>query len=162
MIFTERLRRMDSTNGRSRAMADSTILVPPAMFLRMWLALKTSTNTLPGATLPTTETSGCRAALTWDGRRIVTVTGSGFPRGDGPGLKMSPGDMLPSTMAVGCTTTTIGDGRLGRTTPARIILQRWSPSMADGAGVWALGSVSAADTAGARWDSVNRLSRGTA
>src|SRR5260370_29521080 len=162
MTFTPRLRPMRSTSGRRHAMGATTTLVPPAMFRRMSLALRTWTNTVPGAILPSTETFGCRAALMSDGRLTVTVTGSGWRPGDGPGLKTSPGDTLPSTTAAGGLTTTIGDGRLDRFMFARIMRQHWSPSLAVRAGVWTSVSVLAADTAGARWGLANRLSPGMA
>src|SRR6266496_1356091 len=89
--------------------------------------MKISTNTVRGAILPITVTSGCPVPSGWVGRLIATDTGSGSARGARPGLKTSPGDTLHSTMAAGFITTIIGDGRLAQSMFARTTLQRWSP-----------------------------------
>src|SRR5260370_20247302 len=91
----------------------------------------------PGEMFLNTGTCGFRAALMPVGRHIATATGSGSPRGDGPGLKTSLGDTLRSTMAAGCTTTISGDGRLDRSTSAPTILQRWSPGSVEAGAVGA-------------------------
>src|SRR5229473_646217 len=99
-------------------------------------------NTAPGVMFLNTGTCGFRAALMPVGRHIATAIGSGFPHGDGPGLKTSRGDTLRSTMAAGSTTTISGDGRLVRSTSARTTLLRWSRGSAEaGAVVSALASV---------------------
>src|SRR5713101_5756170 len=125
---------MDSTSGRGRATDVSIIRLLRATSLLTWLAPRTLTNTAPGAMFRNTGTSGRRVMLKRGGLRIATATGFGLIRGDGPGLKTSPGVMLRSTMAAGCTTTTTGGGRRDRFMFARTIRRHWSHGLVARAG----------------------------
>src|SRR6266567_6932196 len=147
-----RLRPTASTSGRSHVMGVLIIPRPPATFLPMWWARKTSTSTVPGAMFLNTETFGSQAVWTRAGRPIAMAIGSGLRPGDGPGLKTSPGDTLPSTTAAGCITTIFGDGRLDRSMPAPTTLPHWSHGLVVRAGARTSDSVSAEVLVGARWD----------
>src|ERR1700719_1256532 len=71
------------------------------------------------------ETSGSRAACPVIGRLIAMVIGPMSLPGDGPGLKMSLGDLRPSTMADGRSCKAAGAGSRDRLLSPRSTRRRW-------------------------------------
>ena len=74
---------------------------PPVTCLVKWWVMRTWTSTATGAMTRSMGTSGIPARSRLDGLRIMWGTGTGSPRGDGRGWKMSRGDSLRSTTDAG-------------------------------------------------------------
>src|SRR5437867_7123931 len=101
--------------------------------------------TANGATSQDTETFGRRPVFPAIGRRTVMATGFMFHRGDGRGLKMSPGASLHFTMVAGPSSKAVGVGCPDRSQFGQSIHRRWLPSWEEAASVWVLALEAASD-----------------
>src|SRR5580698_3762758 len=106
----KRLRRTDSTNGRTIATSANRILFRSVTFLTTCPARKTSTTTAPGARMATTALSGTRRKSHQTGLLTATAIGATSLRGAGLGLITRLGALRRFTMAAGVTSAAGGAG----------------------------------------------------
>src|SRR6266403_1137606 len=112
-----------SASCRTHPRASRSRTTSPAR--RIWIP------TDVGRTRPTTVTSGHQPWSSPAGRRTVSVSGYGSPRGVGPGSMTRPGVMHRFTMAAGCSGTAPGAGCRARGVYARCTRPRWWPGWVD-------------------------------